>query len=81
MRIKTLQCGCMFLVGGIFAHSISPICPHGNMLCEMLAEPPHAHYEIPTDQTFTVTSAPISGSNVHVGIQSINLAVDLRPAK
>ncbi len=79
MRFKILKCGCVVLIGGILTQTLAPICPHGNSLCEMQTEPPHVPHETPARQTFTVSnSVAASGSNVHVGIEYIKLAGDIR---
>lgn len=77
MRFRILKCGCV--VGSILVQALVPVCPHGNDLCEMQAEPPHIPHDSPARDTFTVTSpAATSGSNVHVGIESAKFGADFR---
>jgi len=82
MRIRILKCGCAAIAGSIFIQTLAPICPHGNDPCEMQVEPPHVPQEVSVRDTFTVTSpVGVSGSNVHVGIQHVKLAADIRSPK
>jgi hypothetical protein len=63
------------IVGSLFFQSLALGCPTHDRVCESLAEPWHTHNEIPTggNKVIVSNSMAASGSNVSVGISSINL--------
>jgi hypothetical protein len=67
--------GSAVIVGSLFLQSLAPGCPAHDSVCESLAEPWHTHSEIPAggDKIIVTNSMAASGSNVSVGISSINL--------
>jgi len=78
--------GSAVIVGSLFFQSLAPGCSAHDHVCESLAEPWHTHNEIPAggNNAIVTNSMAVSGSNVSVGISSINLGgviLDGRPAK
>lgn len=70
-----VKCGSAVIVGSLFFQSLAPGCPTHDRVCESLAGPWHTHNEIPAggNKIVVTNSMAVSGSNVSVGISSINL--------
>jgi hypothetical protein len=81
MKLKFLKCGCIFLVGSMWAHTVVSTCPHGNELCEMQTEPPHVPHEIPFDGQFILVNSVVASGGPNVNVDYVKLSGDIRSPK